>query len=915
MIIEMEYVPGYDNLLKSRSSGRGGGVGLLVNKEIFPTHAVKHFPTNEAEMESLFIQTNHNSKNEIIGVVYRPPNGDLAKFNIAFDKLLKMLDEEKKPCYILGDFNINLLNTDTHLETQNFLNILLAYGFYPLIDKPTRMTQRSTSLIDNILTNVHPNEIETCSIWITDISDHLPVCCSVCPFQTKQTQDRRFTNRQLTTRKVSKESELKFKNELQSFEWNSILTSTEVNTNFNNFLEQFKKLYNSSFPLVKLRNKRKSANLPWITSALRKSIGKKNRLYKKYLKTRGSNNENFVKYKTYRNKLTELLRAAEKNYYAERLEYHRSNLHKTWQTINTVLGRKSKRNSIVEILHNNNCINDSKSMADIFNNYFNKIGPQLASNIPPSTITHKEYLTPRSGRSFFFNPVTPLEVMDIIALLKNSHSKGYDEISTDTLKLCPYEVHTILAEIFNQSLEQGIFPQHLKIGKITPIFKAGDKQKVSNYRPISVLSPFAKVLEKIVQNRVTHFIEQEKILSDSQFGFRKNLSAELAIHELTDKISRAIDDHKITVGIFLDLSKAFDTVNHTILLDKLEHYGIRGTPLTWFKSYLTNRVQYVSIDNESSAHLLVRCGVPQGSILGPLLFILYINDLQAVTDLDLIMFADDTNIFATGLTKNVLVGKLNLDLNLISDWFAANLLSLNLDKTCYMIFGNKQNLNIDLDIRINNEKLIRTYETKFLGVIITPDLKWERHVDMIVNKMSKVVGIFRKIRYKLNLVVLKQLYHTLLEPYITYCSSIWSSPHKTVNLNRVLLLQKAAVRIISQSHYIAHTDPIFSSLKILKVYDIAKTALLVLMHKSRNNTLPHKFQTYFQLTSQIHSYYTRGAEKYAIPYARTRCRLNSLQVIGPRFWNSLPPALQEIKTLQRFKSKLKEFFILDYGKD
>jgi hypothetical protein len=279
------------------------------------------------------------------------------------------------------------------------------------------------------------------------------------------------------------------------------------------------------------------------------------------------------------------------------------------------------------------------------------------------------------------------------------------------------------------------------------------------------------------------------------------------------------------------------------------------------------------------------------------------------------MFADDTNIFATGLTQNVMIEKLNLDLNLISDWFAANLLSLNLNKTCYMIFGNKKNLNMDLDIRINNEKLIRAYETKFLGVIITTDLKWGKHVDMIVNKMSKVVGIFRKIRYKLNQVALKQLYHTLLEPYITYCSSIWASPYKTVKLNRVLILQKTAIRIISHSHYIAHTNPIFSSLKILKVYDLAKTAVLVLMHKSRNNTLPHKFQTYFQFTSQIHSYCTRGAEKYAIPYARTLCRSNSLQVIGPRLWNSLPPTLQAIKTLQLFKSKLKDFFVMDYEKD
>src|SRR5688572_17558090 len=499
--------------------------------------------------------------------------------------------------------------------------------------------------------------------------------------------------------------------------------------------------------------------------------------------------------------------------------------------------------------------------------------------------------------------------------MNNSHSRGYDEVSTMVLKQCSLEVSCVLANLFNQSLTQGVFPDPLKLAKLIPIFKTGDKLKISNYRPISILSPFSKLLEKIIYNRLITFVEQNNLLADTQYGFRKNLSTELALLDLTNQISKTLDDHKITVGIFLDLSKAFDTVNHNILLDKLEHYGIRGTPLTWFKSYLTNRVQYVSIDDESSAHLLVRCGVPQGSILGPLLFILYINDLQAVTDLDLIMFADDTNIFATGLTKNAMAGKLNLDLNLISDWFAANLLSLNLNKTCYVIFGNKQNLNLDLDIRINNQKLIRAYETKFLGVIITTDLKWGRHVDMIVNKMSKVVGIFRKIRYKLNLVVLKQLYHTLLEPYITYCSSIWALPHETVKLNPVLLLQKTAIRIISHAHYIVHTSPIYSPLKILKVYDIAKTAILVLMHKSRNNTLPHKFQTYFQLTSQIHSYCTRGAEKYAIPYARTRCRSSSIQVIGPRLWNLLPSTLQEIKTLQRFKLELKEFFIVDYGKD
>lgn len=314
--------------------------------------------------------------------------------------------------------------------------------------------------------------------------------------------------------------------------------------------------------------------------------------------------------------------------------------------------------------------------------------------MPKVDANFRDYLTGSIPQSIFLNPTTACEITTIIAGLKNSDSKGYDELSVCLLKKCSYELVLPLTSIFNQSILEGTVPDQLKIAKVVPVYKSENRSLVSNYRPISVLPAISKILEKLVYNRVIDFINEHNILNDSQYGFRKKYSTYMALIDLTDSISECIDTGDVTVGIFLDLAKAFDTVNHKILLGKLSHYGIRGTALDWFCSYLNNRLQYVCVNKVNSSYKQICCGVPQGSILGPLLFLLYINDLPKVsTYFKFIMFADDTNIFAKGKDIDNLVNNINYELEHISKWFGANLLSLNVKKTNYIIFGNKNSIS------------------------------------------------------------------------------------------------------------------------------------------------------------------------------------------------------------------------------
>lgn len=425
-----------------------------------------------------------------------------------------------------------------------------------------------------------------------------------------------------------------------------------------------------------------------------------------------------------------MLKQAEKNHYHELFEKHKDNIKKSWSLIKDIVNKKKHTINCSKFNINGNITTNKKQIADGFNTFFTEVGPMLAKNIKDSNVDPTSYINDVIRESIFITPVTNVEVEKIILCMKNS-AAGWDDIKGDIIKKCyPLFIDTF-THICNISLINGVFPDELKIAKVIPLYKGESKSLVTNYRPVSVLPYFSKILERLMYNRLLNFINKHNVLYKYQFGFRKKYSTSMALIVLLDKISDALQNGEFVLGVFLDFKKAFDTVNHSILCRKLELYGIRGNALNWIKNYLYNRHQYVHFAGESSNKRQITCGVPQGSILGPLLFLLYINDIVNVSKLLFpLIFADDTNVFLKGKDPEALINIMNVEIKKLCVWLDTNKLTLNVVKTNFMLFLSKGKKHPRLQnvLKVKNEIVKEVTHTKFLGVFIDNRLNWSYHI-------------------------------------------------------------------------------------------------------------------------------------------------------------------------------------------
>lgn len=903
---------GYNFVGKSRLNKIGGGVGIFLNANL--NYKIRNDLSVMNEfIECIFVEiTQLNASNIIIGSVYRPPNSDVTLFNSAMSTICEKISEKKSNLsFLAGDFNLDLLKVNQHIPTCEFLNLLNSHSFLPTIKYPTRITDFSTTLIDNIFVNSIAHAFDSAIIY-SDISDHLPIAVR---FSMHLEQRKPIST--LDRRLYSPQSITNFCAALYDISWDDVITCADVDgdasESYSVFHSKFIALFDEHFPLTSNRySKRSSPRQEWITKGLIKSCNRKSALYKKFIANPSQAMKR--KYVKYRNKLKTLLMKAKIDYYKNRIASASGNLRQTWKLINGVLNNSQPDKFVSNFTKDGEIIRSAKDIVEHFNDFFVNVGNKLANLIPAETKHYSTYMPLPQLNSFSFFPTDPNEVKSIVANFVKKSSYGYDGVPVDIMKSVINPIAAPLSSIINCSIRTGVFPDNLKIAKVCPVHKSGSESAFENYRPISVLPSFSKVYEKVVYNRLENFVSKNKLLSNSQYGFRPKHSTYMPILDIYDKISQSVDCGKFAVGIFIDLAKAFDTINHDILCCKLERYGVRGIALQWFRNYLTNRSQYVYFNGVSSSLKSVLCGVPQGSILGPLLFLLYINDIVRCSSvLNFILFADDTNLFYSSVNFDELVITLNTELDKLCTWFRANKLSLNVKKTNFIMFGKKSKAYQDNEVKIllNGIPIERVHTSKFLGIFLDDDLNWKFHISQISLKVSRSIGVLNKVKKLFSKEILRTLYFTMIQPHLIYCNIVWGGATQLA-INRLIVLQKRAVRIVSHSNYRAPTAAIFKELKILTIEDIHKMQLALFVYKHLKLLLPLSCLNHIQVAQATHKYTLRHYSSVNSMYCRTNVRERYVGVSAPRVWDSLPDELKLIESLAGFNLSLKMYLISLY---
>jgi len=766
-------------------------------------------------------------------------------------------------------------------------------------------------LIDHINTNIQDDSFDA-GIIISDISDHFPV------FYIQHLKETtKPANDFIKTRKFDENSKHNFKENLNMHPWDNIINNNDPVSAFSDFFETINHYYDSSFPekIIKASNKNKPLN-PWMSQALLVSRKQKEKLFTK--KIRKPCPENVSKFKEYNATYTHLVRAARKKYYSDKFNEYSNDSKKTWQTINSVLGRSKKTHNIPDLFNSNGkVLSGASEIANGFNDFFANIGQKLASTIPSSEKTFSDYLSEESRENFIFANVTPNILKESLCKLKNKNSSGGDGISTNLLKLIFPEITNPLCHLFNLSFRTAYIPTEMKTAKVIPVFKSGDSDNFTNYRPISLLSSFSKLLEKIAANQMMKYLNKFKLLHEHQYGFRSGYNTTQPIIHFLDNIYKALNKNnpEYTLGIFIDLTKAFDTCDTNILLQKLSHYGFRGVSNTWFKNYLIGRKQFTSIEGENSSLLEITCGVPQGSILGPLLFLILINDLPNASKFFTILFADDTTLQLSSDNLENLYSSANMEMKNLSDWFKANKLTLNTSKTKYILFRRKQQVVdfVNLHLKIDEKEIERigmgckAESFKFVGIQIDELLSWDCHLKYIKNKVASASYALSKVKNLLPTAVKYTIYNALCRSFLEYGITAWGSFGGNM-VSRISILQKKAIRYIENAKYNSHSDPLFYKYNILKFEDLKVYNQAVFMYKYTYNQLPTSFNNFFTKLRNFDRAYN-----YFLENTANKMMHSFPSYALPKLWNGLPLDLKRSSSLNIFKKNLLKTLIYKYN--
>jgi len=873
---------------RDRDENRGGGILIYVRECI---NCVRRKDLESSELEHIWVEIKQpNSKSFLLCVLYRNPDARVCWKEI-FENNVEEAQFDDKEVLLIGDFNRDLKNDQIHREWINFTSSL---GLTQMINTPTREFNNSQTIIDHMYSD-NPQNIIWTSVPKIGLSDHYPIFCSrKINFKINKSNHHYITYRSFKTF-----NEENFLSDLNNVDWNILLDCSDVNETLQSFIETFLAVVDKHVPLRKHRIKRQHQP-EWLNEEIIDAMRDRDKF-----KARND----MCNFRIFRNKVSYLINAAKKATYEKKIIQGQNNPSSIWKIFKEFRAPNEHKSSISSLNINGTETNNPQHISDEFNTFFTNIAAKLKENIPTSDFKDiKSFVSKKVPEPMFYNIpfIDEEKVRTMLSNLDASKSTGLDDLGPRFLKLSANIIYPVVHHIINLSISLSIFPDLWKSAKVSPLFKAGSKCDVNNYRPISILPTLSKLVEKHVHDSVMQYLNHYCLLMQTQSGFRKNHSCETALVHLIDKWLKAINDGYIIGVVMIDFKKAFDLVDHSVLLNKLVLYKCSQTTVNWFKSYLSDRKQRVNINGTMSAEKSITCGVPQGSILGPLLFLIFINDLpislhDVINSTD--MYADDTTICDIQTSKDTLKTNLQSCLAILETWCTNNGMVLNTDKTkVLMITTPHKRARLgenSISLTFKNVPLQSSNTEKLLGIYVNENLKWNDHVNKIKKKISTNIWLLSRIKMYIPLHARILFYKAYIQPHLDFCSVVWGGTNNT-NIHKLYILQKRLCKTIFGKDYTTVSDAmeVMSSLNIQDRIIVNKAKF---MYKVSKGLVPGYITSMFEKDQTVYNNLRSSSYlNYTIPRPRIEQFKESISYSGPSIWNRIPESIRCMNTIDSF---------------
>lgn len=889
-------IPGYSVVRKDRNR-EGGGVCIYINSNLaFNQRSDLETSDIEAVWAEILLP---KTKPIIIGCCYRFPKQ--SQFISQFEEVLTKLPNSET--IILGDMNMCSIRKDAvYNKYQNMLNMC---GFKQLITTPTRITAKSSTAIDHVVCN-GMDKISQHGVIPTGFSDHFVIYCTRKSVRHKVNQHNGAKIR--SSKNYNKDT---FIDKLSNANWTTVYNSKDVNKAWLFFCNIFTNILDSVAPTKEVRIKQRSE--PWMSHEILENIRERDKWLNKFRKDKHMS-EYHKHYCKLRNKVQREIKAAKREYILNKVEENKNNPKQLWKHIKD-LGYQSKpreASNIVLDIEGNKC-HENKSIADYFNKFFTQIASKLVDMLPRPgqlfdvvSISFKNLYSKISPDSFQLAEVGEDFVLDELNNLDISKSTGLDGVPARFIKDAADVIKGPITYIVNLSIISGVVPNEMKLAKVKPLYKKKSRLDVGNYRPVSILSVASKILERAVFVQLNKYLVNKRILYQFQSGFRGSYSTDTCLIYLQDHIRKQIASGLFTGMILLDIQKAFDSVDHSILCKKLSAMGIQST--IWFQSYLSHRKQIVNVNGVESDPLEITCGVPQGSILGPLLFLCYVNDMPISVKCMLLQYADDSALIVSDKDPEKIRKILRQNLESCYNWLVDNKMSLHMGKTELILFGSKRKLKSfpNFSISCLGQDIKASSSVVYLGLELDQYLAGEQTAHKIIQKVnSRLKFLYRQVNC-LDQNTKKIICSALVLCLFDYSISSWYGGISKLLVQKLQRTQNKVIRFIlnkDSRYHINQSD--FKSVGLLDIHSRAIQLRLNHVFNIFHETCPDYMQENFNRISNLHQYNTRGSEyNFQVPKTNT-ISSSTFYHHSIRDWSNLPNTIKSITQKNRFKKAVK----------